>query len=107
MYMKNKIIHKKNINAEEKMKELKDAFIDVYEYDSMVLIALFHLQSGETLINLSSEVLEQLKEISADAIGVITSLVQEGIDERKSPAFAPQGSGTYPGELRIHVEGLP
>ncbi len=76
-----KIIHKKNINAEEKMKELKDAFIDVYEYDSMVLIALFHLQSGETLINLSSEVLEQLKEISADAIGVITSLVQEGIDE--------------------------
>ncbi len=76
-----KFIHKKDINAEEKMEALKNTFIDVYEYDSMVLINLFHLQSGETLKNLSPEVLKQLKETSSEALNAITCVVQEGIDQ--------------------------
>lgn len=69
------------LSPEAKLYALRDAFIDVYEYDAMVLINLFHLQSGETLQNLSGEVLEQIKETSADALGAITSIVQEGIDQ--------------------------
>ncbi|WP_245809340.1 TetR/AcrR family transcriptional regulator [Desulfamplus magnetovallimortis] len=97
-----KIIGKKGIDANEKMEKLKDTFIDVYEYDSMVLINLFHLQSGETLKNLSPEVLEQLKETSADALGAITSIVQEGIDqglfkERHPVALADIIWATYSG----------
>ncbi|MFH1152280.1 MAG: TetR/AcrR family transcriptional regulator [Pseudomonadota bacterium] len=71
----------KSLNAEDKLDALKDVFIKIYEYDAMVLINLFHLQSGETLKNLSGEVLEQIKETSADALSEITSIVQDGMDQ--------------------------
>lgn len=76
-----KIINRKDLSPVEKMEKLKETYIDVYEYDAMVLINLFHLQSGETLQNLSPEVLELLKETSSEAVSAITSIVQEGIDQ--------------------------
>lgn len=76
-----KFINRQDINAEEKMNILKETFIDVYEYDPMVLINLFHLQSGETLKNLSDEVIEELKETSAEALSAITSIASEGIEQ--------------------------
>jgi AcrR family transcriptional regulator len=74
-------VDERTMSPEAKIYALRDAFINVYEYDAMVLINLFHLQSGETLKNLSGEVLQQIKETSADALGAITSIVQEGIDQ--------------------------
>lgn len=74
-------VDERNMSPEAKLNALRDVFIDVYEYDAMVLINLFHLQSGETLKNLSGEVLQQIKETSTDALGAITSIVQEGIDQ--------------------------
>lgn len=76
-----KFIHNKEMTVDEKMEALKKTFTDVYAYDSMVLINLFHLQSGETLKNLSPEVMKQLKKTSSNALGAITSIVQEGIDK--------------------------
>ncbi len=72
---------KEDMNAEEKLIALRDTFIDVYDYDSRMLISLFHLQSGETLRNLSGSVLQQLKETSRDALNAIKTIVQEGIDQ--------------------------
>jgi AcrR family transcriptional regulator len=74
-------VDERTMSPEAKIYALRDAFINVYEYDAMVLINLFHLQSGETLKNLSGEVLQQIKEASGDALGAITSIVQEGIDQ--------------------------
>ena len=74
-------VDKTDMSPEEKLNALRDAFINVYEFDAMVLINLFHLQSGETLKNLSGEVLQQIKQTSSDALGAITSIVQEGIDQ--------------------------
>ncbi|ACN15264.1 HTH-type transcriptional regulator [Desulforapulum autotrophicum HRM2] len=74
-------VDERNMSPEAKIYALRDAFINVYEYDAMVLINLFHLQAGETLKNLSGEVLQQIKEASGDALGAITSIVQEGIDQ--------------------------
>ncbi|MCP4115004.1 MAG: TetR/AcrR family transcriptional regulator [Desulfobacteraceae bacterium] len=74
-------VDKTDMSPEEKLDALRDAFINVYEFDAMVLINLFHLQSGETLKNLSGEVLQQIKQTSSDALGAITSIVQEGIDQ--------------------------
>ncbi|THB80443.1 MAG: TetR/AcrR family transcriptional regulator [Desulfobacteraceae bacterium] len=71
----------KDISVEEKLDQLKHVFIDVYEYDSMILINLFHLQSGETLRNLSPEVLKQLKRTSSEAHGAIIEVIKEGIDK--------------------------
>jgi prophage tail gpP-like protein len=60
-----------NISVEEKIERFRDVFIDVYDYDPNILINLFHLQSGETLKNLSDEVLKQIKTYSSMAHGAI------------------------------------
>lgn len=71
----------KDISVEEKFENFLDVFIDVYDYDSRVLINLFHLQSGDTLKNLSDEVLKQIKTHSTLAHGAIIDVVKKGIDQ--------------------------
>ncbi len=77
----NKFVVRDDIDAEQKLIALRDAFIEVYDYDSRMLISLFHLQSGETLRNLSGSVLQKLKETSKNALTAITTIVKEGIDQ--------------------------
>lgn len=69
-----------DITVEEKIEQFRDVFIELYEYDANILINLFHLQSGETLHNLSEEVMQQLKKYSAEAHGAIIAVVREGIE---------------------------
>jgi AcrR family transcriptional regulator len=70
-----------DLSVENKIERFQDVFIDVYDYDSNILINLFHLQSGETLRNLSEDVLKQIKKYSALAHGAIIDVVKQGIDE--------------------------
>jgi AcrR family transcriptional regulator len=70
-----------DISVEEKIERFRDVFIDVYDNDASILVNLFHLQSGETLLNLSDEVMQRLKKYSSRAHGAITSVVKEGIDK--------------------------
>lgn len=70
-----------DISVEEKIGKFRDVFIDVYDYDSSILINLFHLQSGETLHNLSEEVMQELKKYSSRAHRAIIAVVKEGIDK--------------------------
>ena len=70
-----------DISVEEKIQRFRDVFIDVYEYDASILINLFHLQSGETLHNLSDEVMQELKKYSSRAHRAIIAVVKEGIDK--------------------------
>ena len=70
-----------DISVEEKIGGFRDVFIDVYEYDSNILINLFHLQSGDTLKNLSDEVLKQIKEHSAMAHGAMANVIKQGIEQ--------------------------
>lgn len=69
-----------DISVEEKIGRFRDVFIDVYDYDSSILINLFHLQSGETLQNLSDEVMAELKKYSSRAHQAIITVVREGIE---------------------------
>ncbi len=69
-----------DIGVEEKIERFRDVFLQVYDEDASILINLFHLQSGETLHNLSGEVMEQLKTFSSQAHGALISVVKEGID---------------------------
>lgn len=75
-----KVVHQ-DISVEEKIERFRDVFIDIYNYDPNILINLFHLQSGETLKNLSEEVLKQIKLHSAMAHGAITDVIKQGIEE--------------------------
>ena len=69
------------ISVEQKIEKFRDVFINVYDYDSSILINLFHLQSGETLKNLSDEVMAELKKYSSLAHGAIIDVVREGIEK--------------------------
>lgn len=76
-----------DVSVEDKIDQFCEVFIKVYEYDSNILINLFHLQSGETLGNLSGEILRQIKIYSAMAHGALTDVIKQGI---KSGVFVDE-----------------
>ena len=64
---------------EQKIKALKEALYEVYEFDPIVLINMFHLQSSETLINLSPNLLSDIKDLSRSSFGSMAKIFEEGI----------------------------
>ncbi len=68
-----------NLDPLEKLDSLMNAMYDVYEFDPLILINLFHLQSSETLKNLSSALLDELNELTRKSIGAIAELFEDGI----------------------------
>jgi AcrR family transcriptional regulator len=65
----------------ERLNLLKQAMFDAYEFDPLVLINMFHLQSSETLKNLTPELLLEIKSLSKKSLGEMVKLFQEGIDK--------------------------
>jgi AcrR family transcriptional regulator len=72
-----------------KLDSLIEAMYDVYEFDPMIIINMFHLQSSETLKNLSDELLLEINELSSRSIGAIASIFKEGIDSGDFVAHHP------------------
>ena len=60
----------------EKLDRLIEAMYEVYEFDPMVIINMFHLQSSETLKNLSPELLTEIKLLSKKALGHIAGIFE-------------------------------
>ncbi len=67
---------------EQKLKALIEAMYDVYAFDPLILINMFHLQSSETLKNLSPELLEEIEDLSRKSIGAISTIFQDGIEQK-------------------------
>ena len=65
---------------EEKVKALMAAMYDVYEFDPLIIINMFHLQSSETLKNLSPQLLAEIKDLSSKSIGAIATIFEGGIE---------------------------
>ena len=63
-----------------KLDALMAAMYDVYDFDPLIIINMFHLQSSETLKNLSDELLDEIKALSRKSIGAIATIFKEGID---------------------------
>ena len=63
----------------EKLDALIEAMYDVYDFDPLVIINMFHLQSSETLKNLSPELMSQIKDLSRQSINDIARIFEEGI----------------------------
>ena len=74
-----KVAKEKHHTPEQRVMLLKSAFYDVYEFDPLIVINIFHLQSSEILKNLSPELLLQIKALSQSSIAIISSIFQEGI----------------------------
>lgn len=71
----------KDSGPEEKLKSLVDAMYDVYEFDPLIIINMFHLQSSETLKNLSPQLMSEIKELSRRSLGSIAQIFKEGVDQ--------------------------
>ena len=70
----------KEMDPVQKVGALNEAMFDVYEFDPLIIINMFHLQSSETLKNLSDELLGEIEELSRKSLGAIAAIFQEGID---------------------------
>jgi AcrR family transcriptional regulator len=62
----------------EKLEALKLAMFDVYDFDTVSIINMFHLQSSEALKNLSPQVLAEFNTLSGVSIGLLTKIFKEG-----------------------------
>lgn len=65
----------------EKLSALIEAMFDVYDFDPLIIVNMFHLQSSETLRNLSDELLAEIQELSAKSLGTIADIFREGIEK--------------------------
>jgi AcrR family transcriptional regulator len=82
-YLKLRLDHvqkEEGLSASQRINALKDALYDVYEFDPLILINMFHLQSSETLRNLSPELLSEIKEMSRNALQTMASMFEEGLE---------------------------
>jgi AcrR family transcriptional regulator len=66
-------------DIEVRILELKKAMFDVYEFDPMILINMFHLQSSDTLKNLTPELLSEIKNLSKQSLSEMAKLFDEGV----------------------------
>jgi AcrR family transcriptional regulator len=73
--------NEKTMNPAQKLHALVDAMYDVYDFDPMTIINMFHLQSSETLKNLSPELLEEIESLSRKSIGAISKIFEEGTQQ--------------------------
>ena len=80
LYLRVEQLNSEDIAAKKKLGALKDVLYDVYEFDPLIVINMFHLQSSETLKNLSPKLLGEIKELSQKALGIMANIFQDGIE---------------------------
>lgn len=70
-------------DAKQRLDSLKGAMLDVYEFDPLILLNMFHMQSSESLKNLSSDLLKQIETLSQKSMKVIASIFEDGIRRKQ------------------------
>ncbi len=75
------LYREEGLNAEEKLETLKDLLHDVFNFDPLILINLFHLQASDGLKNLSPERTNQLNKLAARCLRSLANIFEQGITE--------------------------
>jgi AcrR family transcriptional regulator len=70
----------KDCDSAQKIASIKEALFDVYQFDPMILINMFHLQSSETLKNLSSPLLDNISELSRNSLQILADIFKNSSD---------------------------
>jgi AcrR family transcriptional regulator len=83
------VVKEEGLDPAERMQALKEAIYDVYQFDPLILINLFHLQSSETLKNLSPELFDDIQDLSRRSLEGITALFRSGTDGGLFETFNP------------------
>jgi AcrR family transcriptional regulator len=95
-YLSNRLeglYRKEGLNADEKLEALKDLLYDVFKFDPLILINLFHLQASEGLINLSAERSNQLNELAGKCLRSLAKIFKQGIEEGRFIELHPIALG--------------
>lgn len=71
----------KDLTPEQRMESLKEAMYDVYEFDPLILVNMFHLQSSESLKNLTPQLLAEIKELSRNSLKAMARIFEEGMSK--------------------------
>ena len=64
----------------QQLDALKNVLIDVYNYDPVVTINMYHLQSSQTLKNLPEDLLDEIKNLARYSTIAIAKIFEEGVD---------------------------
>lgn len=67
------------LSPDQKLNALMEAMYDVYDFDPLIIINMFHLQSSETLKNLSDKLLDEIKDLSRRSNEAIAKIFEGGI----------------------------
>lgn len=81
------------LNAEEKLEALKDLLYDVFNFDPLILINLFHLQASDGLKNLSPNRTGQLNELATKCLRSLAKIFEQGIAEGRFNRYNPIALG--------------
>lgn len=65
-------------DSRKRLELLKEAIYDVYEFDPLMFIKMFHLQSDENYQNLTDQLRDEIKALSRKALLLIASLFEPG-----------------------------
>ncbi len=68
------------LGPEARIRTLKSVLLDLYRFDPLILLNMLHIQSGETLRNLSTELLSEIQHLSNEALGKIADLFKPRLD---------------------------
>ncbi len=73
--------NEKELSSDKRIESLREALYDVYEFDPVILINMFHLQSSDTLKNLSPQLLADLKGLSRSSLKLLAKIFEHGINK--------------------------
>jgi AcrR family transcriptional regulator len=73
-----KLSIQRNIGAEEKIVVLKNLLRDVYDFDPLILINLFHLQASDGLEKLPPERVSQLNTLAGKSLRSLAMIFDQG-----------------------------
>ncbi|MBU0545592.1 MAG: TetR/AcrR family transcriptional regulator [Proteobacteria bacterium] len=79
----------KNETSEKRYAALTKAMVDFYEFDPMILISLFNLQTSETLKTLSPELLSEIQMLSSKSIEEIAIIFKQENNGEVSTEYNP------------------
>jgi AcrR family transcriptional regulator len=79
----------KDVEPHKKIAAIKEALFDVYQFDPMILINMFHLQSSETLKNLSSPLLENITELSRNSLAILAAIFKDETGQDRYASHHP------------------
>ena len=83
----------KVLSAEEKLDALKDVLYDIFNFDPIILINLFHLQASDGLKKLSPERTSQINKMGAKCLRSLSKIFNQGIEEGRFVKHNPTALG--------------